>query len=557
MSLPGTTTSNHPLRWVAQGSSPQSPKRKSLAHTPGRQAILSDISVFRRRPSPEDVTELRALVAANESSLSSLNEEIEACSKQLGVLRTKSHAHIFTIRKCQAAMTLARLIPPELLAKIFECASDTGWARASIVVSHVCSTWRAAAQSHPSVWSRITVNLDKRDPVGYTEYWLSMSRQAPLHVTIIHTGPATQLGLIMVLLLNHSERWVSLTLDLNLTHTRNVLSLCTERFTKLRSIDISFLAIDETVQAAEHTTSFARAFQDAPALTSVSIAGNIIPRDLPPRLTSLHIEYTKDLGSQIGTVRSVIEALRNLPDLETLTLQLGAIVSIPATLPDILEVELPKLRTLVYEDSWTGDFPVLNYLSAPSLTHIRAHVQPGPEMDGPPTGLIGFLGDSPNVETLELDGVDIWPAQWDQTLSRLPKLRSLQLHDSDIDDGIIGRMCGKNGLCPNLQRIDLRWCQHVRGTTLVQLVKSRVEKGGRKIEEVVAIGCSLVRKQDAMQLASLTTFRVVIGERDEHCREFGFLSRLFVRDSLGVLFAQAGGSVAITSGIANDSDSIC
>jgi len=73
--------------------------------------------------------------------------------------------------------------------------------------------------------------------------------------------------------------------------------------------------------------------------------------------------------------------------------------------------------------------------------------------------------------------------------------------------------------CPDLRRIDLRWCQHVRGTTLVGLVESRVKEGGREIEEVVAIGCSLVRKQDGMQLAGLTTFRVVIGERDERCRE--------------------------------------
>ena len=499
----------------------------SKAHDQGRPTILSDASVFRRHPSPQDITELRALIATNESSLSSLNEEIEACSKQLSSLRAKSYNHAFTIRRCQAAMTLARLIPSELLAKIFEHASDTGWARAPIVVSQVCSTWRAAAQSYPGVWSRVTVNLDIRDPIGWTGYWLSMARQASLHVTIINTGPAAQLGQVMALLLERSEQWVSLTLDLHLTHTRQVLAVCTASFPKLCSVDVTLLAVDEIIGEAEGTTGFADAFQDAPALTSVSIVGNVLPRDLPPRLTSLNIEYTDPVGSRIGTTRSVIEALRNLPDLESLTLRLEVVLSVPITLPDIMEIELPKLRTFVYEDLWTGDFPILNYLSAPSLTHLHAHVQPDPEVNGSPAHLIGFLGDSPRVETLELDGVDIWPTQWLSILQLTPKLRNLYLHDSDIDDKVFERMCEKDGLCPDLQRIDLRWCQHVRGTTLVRLVESRVKEGGREIEEVAAIGCSLVRKQDAMQLASLTTFRVVIGERpgDEYCREPDFSLR--------------------------------
>jgi hypothetical protein len=192
-------------------------------------------------------------------------------------------------------------------------------------------------------------------------------------------------------------------------------------------------------------------------------------------------------------------------------------------LPPIQDIELPKLKTLVYEDVLTGDFPILIYLTAPSLTHLHVHAQPDPEVYGPPDHLISFLQDSPNLETLEFDGVDIRPAQWSRTLSLLPKFRKLYLHESDIDDKVIERMCGENGLCPDLQRIDLRWCQHVRGTTLVRLVESRAKEGGHEIEEVAAIGCSHVRKEDAMQLASITTFRVVIGERDEYCRESGFL----------------------------------
>ena len=495
------------------------------AHDRGRRSILSDIDVFRRHPSPQDVTELQALIATNETSLASLNEEIEACSRQLSALRTKSYAHISAIRRCQAAMTLARLLPPELLAKIFEHASEAGWTRAPIVVSQVCSTWRAAAQSHPSVWSRLTVKLDTRDPVGWVKHWLPMARHAPLHITIIHTAPTTSLRQVMALLLERSEQWVSLTLDLHLADTRQVLATCTARFTKLRSIGLSLVATDESIETAEGTTGFTNAFQDAPALTSVSIVGNVLPRDLPPRITSLRIEYSGPSGSSIDTPRSIIEALRNLPDLEALSLQLGAIATAPHDIP---ETELPKLKTLTFEDLRSGGFLVLDYLTASSLTHLSAHAQSHPDVYGPPFRSIRFLEGSPNLETLEFGGVDIWPDEWLLILPLLPKLRRLYLHDSNINDEVIEGMFGKSGLCPDLQQIDLRWCQYIRGTTLVRLVESRVREGGCEIEEVAAICCSLVNKEDAMQLAGLTTFRVMgERERDKHCREFGFLSHVF------------------------------
>jgi len=531
--------------------------RAQKAHGQGRQTILSDANIFRRHPSPHDVTELQALIATNESSVASLNEEIEACSRQLSALHAKSCAHTLTIRRCQAAMTLARLIPPELLARIFEHASKMGWTRAPIVVSRVCSTWRAAAHSHPGVWSRLTVNLDMRNPVGWTDHWLSMARQVPLHVKIMHTAPDAPLEKVLALLLEHSERWVSLTLDLHFSSTRQVLAACTAYFAKLRSVDVSLYVADGNLGAAEGTIEFPSAFQDAPSLISVSTTGNVLPRGLPPRLTSLHIEYTDPIGFGVGTPRSVAETLRNLSELETLTLRLGVLVPTPLTPPDNPGIELPKLKTLVYEDLWNGDFQILNYLSAPSLTHLHARAQPNPEVDGSPARLVSLLEGSPNVESLELYGVDTWPVQLSSTLSLLPRLRKLYLHDSDIDDEAIERMYGRDGLCPDLQRIDLRWCQHVRGTTLVRLVESRVEEGGWGIEEVAAIGCSLVRKQDVMQLASLTTFRVVIGERDEHCREFDLFSRHSAYSSPDLVFAQARGNVAITSSIANGSSSIC
>ena len=484
------------------------------------QLILSDVNIFRRHPSSQDVLKLRALIDANESSLATVNEEIDAYSRQLSALRAKSYAHILTIRRCQAAMSPARLLPPELLAKVFEHASEMGWVRAPIVASQVCSTWRAAAQSHPSVWSRITVNLGIRDPVSWTKHWLSMARQASLHVTLLHTVPVTILGQVMTLLMERSEQWVSLALSLHFADTRQVLTACTTRFTTLRSVRVSLLTFEEDAEAAEITAGFSSAFRDAPSLTSLTVAGNVVPRDLPPLLTSLRIECYD--GPTPETPRSIIETLRGLPNLETLTLWSGVANPAQPALVEVPNIELPRLKTLTYYNLHAGDFLILTYLTAPSLVHLHACVQPDLEAYAPPTHLIHFLEGSPNIETLKIDGVDIWPVEWLSTLPLLPKLRRLHLHDSDIDDKVIEGMFGRSGSCPNLRRLDLRWCQHVRGPTLVQLVESRMKDGVCELEEVAAIGCSLVRRQDAMQLARLTRFRVVTEEWDERCSEFGF-----------------------------------
>ena len=200
-------------------------------------------------------------------------------------------------------------------------------------------------------------------------------------------------------------------------------------------------------------------------------------------------------------------------------LQLGVM----STTPDILGIELPKLKTLTDEDLGAGEFQILNCLIAPSLAHLHACIRLDPGVYDSPTYLIPFLERSPNLETSEVDGANIWPVQWLSTLPLLPKLRRLHLHDFDINDKVIGRMFWENGMCPDLQRIDLRWCHRVRGTTLVQLVESKMKDGDCKIEEVAAISCSLVEKQDAARLASLTTFRVVPNEWDDLCREFSFV----------------------------------
>ncbi|KAF9782964.1 hypothetical protein BJ322DRAFT_1143368 [Thelephora terrestris] len=485
------------------------------------KTILSDVNIFRRHPSPQDVTELRGVIESNEDSLASLKEEIEACSRQLSALRTKSYAHVLAIRRCKAAMTPARLLPSEILAKIFRHASEMGWTRSPIVASHVCSTWRAAAHFHPSVWSRITVNLDTRDPICWTKHWLTMARQASLHVAIVHTVPTAILGQVMALLLEHSEQWASLTLDLHFADTRQVLAMCNNRFTRLGSIRVSLFVSEglDALAEQEGATGFVHAFQDAPRLDSITILGNIMPRDLPPRLTSLRIEYDDPSGHSIESPSSIIEALRNLPDLETLTLQLGVMYPVSLSPAGIPFIELPKLKSITYEDLRTGGFQVLRHLAAPSLVQLYAYIRPDTEDYEPPIYLVALLENSPLVETLELEGVDIWRTEWLSIFPRLPKLQKLHLHDSEIDDTVIERMFGESGLCPDLRRIDLRWCQHVSGTTLVQLVESRMKNGGCGIEEVAAIGCSLFTKQDALQLASLTTFRVVTEERDDRCRE--------------------------------------
>ncbi|TFY56073.1 hypothetical protein EVJ58_g7855 [Rhodofomes roseus] len=160
------------------------------------------------------------------------------------------------------------------------------------------------------------------------------------------------------------------------------------------------------------------------------------------------------------------------------------------------------------------------------------------------------------LELLELHDIDLAPEAFAAAFRALPHLRELRLHESSISDGTLRVLHGPHGFCPRLTRVDFRWCGHLGGKALVELVRSRLPRAEAQdedstagigievlhsgsaaasasagegsgpadpIEEVAAINCCFVEEQDVLELARLTTCRVLMREADEdYCRTSSF-----------------------------------
>ena len=87
-----------------------------------------------------------------------------------------------------------------------------------------------------------------------------------------------------------------------------------------------------------------------------------------------------------------------------------------------------------------------------------------------------FLELSPCIELLELHDVDL---PLEELVRRfailLPRLEEHRLHDNDILDEELQLLYGPTDLCPDLVRLDVRWCMLLTGPALIQLVWSRIQ----------------------------------------------------------------------------------
>lgn len=440
---------------------------------------------------------------------------------------------MWQINRGKAALSLARLLLPELLAKIFELASD-GWPRAPFVLSQVCSIWRAAAQS-PRVWSRVFINCDLEDAAGRARFWLSKAQHAPLQIQVMGSRPAlADLAQITSLLLSYASQWVTLALDLPLLRDTNyILSRCTVPVSKLRAITVkSEATFQQELDAGDSFIDLRDAFVDSPNLTRFKCSTNVVPPSLPFHITDLSMRFVDSPSHRPLSAASIVALLQNLNGLKELTIVMPSEFSHPFLIsedPSLL-AHLPSLVSLSLEDagglSW-----ILSHIDSPSLSrlHLRSpEVDDDPDHVQQPIGrcLLTMLKNSSKLQVLELHHIKIQTDSLQSCFAHLPELRGLRLHDMDIDDAIIQ---GLDEACPNLSRIDLRWCHLVHGAALVELARNRLARkqarlsSAETLQEISALHCSRIKKQDILELAKLATCRVVLEEEDDFCSKSNYL----------------------------------
>ena len=485
----------------------------------------SDKLAFRRSPTSADVNAVHEAIVFQEKAIASLDREIDALMRNVRQLTHQKSQHYARIRQWRGLITLATRIPSELLATIFEHAASD-FPRAPLIVSHVCSAWRAAA-TLPGVWSHIYINCDSRvGPCDRMRFWLSRAQEAPLYITLEVAADGSYLERVMDLLLGHAHQWRSLTINTLFSSQANyILSRCGRPTPELRRVDIrTDLERRDADQVEEQLVGFKEAFKDAPCLSTIHLARELSPTIyMPERITSLFMHLPSWSGPSTLSAISVIQLLEGLPLLQQFTLEFPMYHerSFVYSTEESRVASVPYLESLslVLSPDVNG---ILKYIHAPNLSRLllRSPGEPlGYAHTSTGTSLVQFIEQSsPPLEHLELHDIDIPRDDFPRIFAASSNLKDLRLHESEIDDDIIHLLDGPTGFCPHLSRLDLRWCGQLTGQALVDLVRSRAGQLDGVIAEVTALNCSFVKENNIMDLAEITKCRVVMRPNEDICR---------------------------------------
>lgn len=482
-----------------------------------------------------DIRAIRNLICEHQEKSEHIDNEVEALMRDVRRLQFQKSQHLEQIRHYQGLITLARRLPPEILAAIFELCAQEGWTRTPLTVSHVCSEWRRAAEI-PAVWSYLYVNLDGRDPIGRTFFWLNNARHAPLYLTLEIRGDTSHLPDLMDLLLKFSSQWRTLTINsLLLGHANRTLHLCARSLPQLRAINVTVAQehLGPAGPTDESDLNGFGAFVDAPNLRMLRITRNILPSSgsIPASITHLSISLpcTTQVTSTLS-ISATLDLLRGLPLLQ----DLSVLVPRGQERSFLPAGELTQLVTLSSLTSLTlmgphDIFGILCGLRTPALLRLflRSSVDPfwsTNQNTGVHLRQFAETADAP-LEFLEIHDLDLPGDDLSSCLSMFSSLKELHLHESEISDAVLEALADSTAMCPQLNGIDFRWCGSISGRSLVNLVQqrfmsSRANEGVEPITMMTVMNCARIGERDIIDIAEFAACRVVMRDTDDYCRTF-------------------------------------
>ena len=291
-----------------------------------------------------------------------LRQEIDA---EISSLEESTRA----LKSRRNALAPISCLPPETLAAIFsflspEWNNDAGagyleW----ICITHVCRRWREAALNHLRLWSHI--NLTKLAPAAMAEI-LSRAKMAPLHLEADLTNSRKdQIDVI--------ERQ----LEAHISHTRHLcirghLQTALERLVSsapiLESLSLSQFWFPQTVipvNLFNHTI---------PSLTSLKLDSCDISWKSPLLKGLQTLEMLKPSTKARPKLEDWLDALNDMPQLETLILQFASPTTSPAAslIPEPTRtVTLPSLTKFHIFAAAKDCALALAHLVMPALTSLQ------------------------------------------------------------------------------------------------------------------------------------------------------------------------------------------
>ncbi|ESK85952.1 hypothetical protein Moror_9492 [Moniliophthora roreri MCA 2997] len=472
--------------------------------------------------------------------LQQVEDELNSCEREgeekstLWALREQSHGMI---------KPSIRRLPTELLFLIFNMCKTRQFFKSTLLdddgeydtilpscttvllISHVCSRWRAITFSSPTLWSNIQICFtrshnqdDARRIHEFTEFCLGKSQLQPLYIHFDTPDffseddddeeeqrvpfPSGLHHQALAKVLKHSHRWKDVTLNIqdgDIIDFPGSLPL-------VESLRIRW-AEREDVGEYSHDEVDCR-WICAPRLRRLELAG-----DEEHVVLRFHTRNLVRLSTSERRIDYVLNILKDCPALVDFCMSECLYLPAPAPAPEHVTYHLRSLE-MQYSTSTRTIFP---FISLPSLTTFKI-CGFGSETDGDHSALLQFLQRSrPPLLRLQINSISLTSEELASVLSLFPSISRLELRDcasSESDRRLVTntlflrltRTCtgsantlapeaGDGGdtlpLLPNLDHLTLDIIHGpVDGKLLVDMVQSRAVGGdGMKQLQFFSLKC--------------------------------------------------------------------
>ncbi|KIM41317.1 hypothetical protein M413DRAFT_146379 [Hebeloma cylindrosporum] len=405
-------------------------------------------------PSESTILELTESLKAPSSELQEVEAEIQRLGRLMEMMEMKRQSIQKIINDHKIILSPVRRLPPDVLHEIFFHCLPTYHnpvmtsSESPLLLTRICSSWRAIALSSPRIWSQVYIPLpgDPNYSSGYgvitdqatlnrrsqrfasvlrlrcdaVRRWLSRSGTCPLSLTVTYPSTYSDVQNLEIdeliremfdMLLSFADRWT----DVDLSMPEDIYNKLQSNinpitFSSLTSLKISLNQAPHWNNTA--TQQFPIRLLDAPRLRRLHISAT--QTSYTPMLRqSFWNHFTHITFASPTTDEDVLVLLRGCPNLV-----FGKFFVIPSSqwdqTVDQFAVVLPRLRSLYMQDSGAHESMAILFkaLNAPSLTslsyHWFSHRSPGDGLDSAiqlPVPVIPLLENSTLISYLLLDGV--------------------------------------------------------------------------------------------------------------------------------------------------------